>query len=347
MLQLKSPLKKWDFLENRFGWVPRPNSWLVVEEAMQQDAAEETAHPYGNSDNEPENLPEGSSEALEPQEDPAESPDDCTETKSGYLTPETKVVERKNMEPNPLVVEVGGAELELSDEHEDMGKAPDEGGQCASDEVKESWDLPEPSSKALELKCDATRPAGSHLKSGLLLSFEEDQCTQMHSDEPILEIPDPPSTHTECPVPRVESPTLQNDPEETGSTLEDPKCFTSDTPPNKVWGMGVPGTPREGLGDSTDTESKMMKLEIRGISAKMAGMQNALPRPPEPPPNGPTRTSSTFSNPRRCGRLKAKAENVVNVHCNEVRSTREAQTRGYLYPSENWTSPGVTVDCEA
>ncbi|KAI5991408.1 hypothetical protein EDD15DRAFT_2519375 [Pisolithus albus] len=113
MLHLKSPLEKWDYLEKRFGSIPRPDSWLVVEEAMRrgnllprQDAAEETAHPHGNSDDEPANLPEGSSEALEPREDLDPSPDDCAETKSGYLTPESEVVGMWDAEPHLPVVEM-------------------------------------------------------------------------------------------------------------------------------------------------------------------------------------------------------------------------------------------------
>ncbi|KAI5986512.1 hypothetical protein EDD15DRAFT_2298132, partial [Pisolithus albus] len=138
---------------------------------------------------------------------------------------------------------------------------------------------------------------------------------------------------------------LQNDPEETGSTLEDPseesegssqlreterpephrdrtsegklhideERFTSDTPPNEVRGMGVPGTPREDLGDSADVEPITTELQISPVSAKMAGKQNTLPRLPEPPPNAPTRTSTPFRDPRRRGRMKTRAESVSNV----------------------------------
>ncbi|KAI5983247.1 hypothetical protein EDD15DRAFT_2202237 [Pisolithus albus] len=324
MLHLKSPLEKWDYLEKHFGSIPRPNSWLVVEEAMRQgnllpkqDTAEETAHPNGDSDNEPENLPEGSSEALEPQETP-ESPDSCTETESRYLTPETKVVERKDVEPHQPVVEAGAADLEQLDEHANTFEAPDEGGWCTSDEVEESRDLPEPSLKALEPEGNITRLAGGcPIESGLLPSTEENWGTRT-SSETIANVPDPPGTHAELLNPQVESPTLRSECEVTGSTLGDPNeesegssqlreterpephrdrtsegkfridegRYTSDTSPNKVWGMGVPRTPREGLGDSADVESKMMKLEIRPVSAKMAGMWNAIPTLPEPPPIG-------------------------------------------------------------
>ncbi|KAI5985271.1 hypothetical protein EDD15DRAFT_2303058, partial [Pisolithus albus] len=138
---------------------------------------------------------------------------------------------------------------------------------------------------------------------------------------------------------------LQNDPEETGSTLEDPseesegssqlreterpephrdrtsegklhideERFTSDTPPNEVRGMGVPGTPREDLGDSADVEPITTELQISPVSAKMAGMRNALPRPSEPSPNAPTHTPMTIRDPRRRGRMKTRAENVSDA----------------------------------
>ncbi|KAI5984464.1 hypothetical protein EDD15DRAFT_2308980, partial [Pisolithus albus] len=112
----------------------------------------------------------------------------------------------------------------------------------------------------------------------------------------------------------TERPKPHRDRTSEGKFRIDEGRYTSDTPPNEVWGMGVPGTPREGLGDSADTELKMTKLEIRGISTKTAGMQNALPRPPEPPPNAPTRTSTPFRDPRRRGRMKTRAESVSNVH---------------------------------
>ncbi|KAI5988539.1 hypothetical protein EDD15DRAFT_2371206 [Pisolithus albus] len=319
MLHLKSPLEKWYYLESRFGRIPRPESWLVVEEAMRQgnllpkqDAAEETAHPHGDSDDEPANLPERSSEALEPQEDPPESPDDCAETKSGYLTPETEVVGTQHVELHLPVVEVGSMDWERPDEHANAFKAPEEGGQCTSTKVEESWDLPEPSSKALELECDATRPAGSHsIESGTLPSFEEDQSTLMNGDEPMLNIPDPPGTHAKLPNPQVEPPTLRSECEVTGSTLGDPNeesegssqlreterpephrdrmsegkfrifkgRFTWDAPPDEAWGMGVLSSPRVGWGDGMAVKATATRLEIRNISAQTT---QALPNLPHP-----------------------------------------------------------------
>ncbi|KAI5999592.1 hypothetical protein EDD15DRAFT_2362864 [Pisolithus albus] len=286
MLHLKSPLEKWDYLEKHFGSIPRPDSWLVVEEAMQrgnllpkQDAAEETAHPHGDNDNEPANLPEGSSEALEPQEDPAESPDDCAETKSGYLTPKTEVMDAWQVELDLPVVEVGSMDSEWLDEHANAFEAPEEGGQCTSTKVEESWDLPELSSKALKL--DVTPP------DWLVVTL-----SKVGHYHPSKRISPPGCTATN------QSSTYLihlNDPKETGSTLgeqtEEPKrssqlreterpgphrdhtpegkfriyegWYTWDTPPDKVWGMGVRKRARVGMGDSRDVELIMTKLEIR------------------------------------------------------------------------------------
>ncbi|KAI5982699.1 hypothetical protein EDD15DRAFT_2534207 [Pisolithus albus] len=347
MLHLKSPLEKWSYLENRFGRIPRPESWLAAEQAMQQHdssseqdtAGESSQNAHEGDDDESETSPGG-------HDDPVDSSNDCAETKSGYPTPETEVVVVQCVELHLPMVEVGSMDSEQPDECANMLEAPDERSWCTSDEVEESQDLPGLSSKALEPAGDTTRPPGSRsIESGPLPSFEEDQSTRMHSDKPILDIPDPPGTHTECPVPRVKSPMLQNDPEETGSTLEDPSeesegssqlreterpephrdrtsegkfrifegRFTWDAPPNKVWGMGVHRHARVGMGDSADVESKMTKLEIRGISAKMAGMQNAIPTPLEPPPIGLEHTPTPFSDPRRRGRMKTRAENVSDA----------------------------------
>ncbi|KAI5980890.1 hypothetical protein EDD15DRAFT_2535782 [Pisolithus albus] len=60
MLHLKLPLKKWYYLENRFGRIPRPESWLAAEQAMQQSdlsskqiATEETGQEARDSNIEP------------------------------------------------------------------------------------------------------------------------------------------------------------------------------------------------------------------------------------------------------------------------------------------------------
>ncbi|KAI5985943.1 hypothetical protein EDD15DRAFT_2373581 [Pisolithus albus] len=345
MLHLKSPLEKWDYLENRFGRIPRPESWLAAGKAMQQSdllpeesAAGETAQSTCDSHPEPEILP------IQKEGSP-ESPNDHAETESGYLTREAEVVERKDVELPLLVVEVGSMDSEQPDEGANTFEAPDEGGRGASDEVKESQDLPEPSSKALEPEGVTTRQAGGHSMEDMpRTSIEENRRTRT-SSETIANVPDPPGTHAKFPTLQIESSMLQIEPEVTGSTLVDPSeesegssqlreterpephrdrtsegkfridegRYTSDTPPNKVWGMGVPRTPREGLGDSADVELTTTRLGIRPLSAKLAGMRNDIPTPLEPPPIGLERAPNTFVDPRRRGRMKTKAENVSNM----------------------------------
>ncbi|KAI5983996.1 hypothetical protein EDD15DRAFT_2312330 [Pisolithus albus] len=96
--------------------------------------------------------------------------------------------------------------------------------------------------------------------------------------------------------------------------------------------MGVHKRARVGMGDSRDVEPITTKLEIRPVSAKRARMRNALPRPPEPPPNDPTRTSSTFSDPRRRGRLKTRAENVSNTGLRAATPTPPCTLESILGP---------------
>ncbi|KAI6032286.1 hypothetical protein BKA83DRAFT_4212111 [Pisolithus microcarpus] len=155
MLHLKSPLEKWDYLENRFGQIPRPESWLAAERAMQQSdplpeqsTAGETAQSTCDSNHEPEILPIQEEGLLD-------GPNDCAETESGYLTPETEVVDVQHVEPYLLeVVEVGDAGGMWLDECMKALEAPDKGSQCTSDKVEESKDLPKLSSEALETPRD-------------------------------------------------------------------------------------------------------------------------------------------------------------------------------------------------
>ncbi|KAI6145324.1 hypothetical protein EDD17DRAFT_1791245 [Pisolithus thermaeus] len=145
MLHLKSPLEKWDYLEKRFGSIPRPESWLVAEEVERRsdsNVAAETGQDTHNSD-ESRDLP-GS------QNEPTDSPNDHAETESEYLTLETEVIDMWHEEPYLLVVEVGTMDSKQLDEGTNALEAPDEGSQCTGDKVKEDEDLPRTSSKALE-----------------------------------------------------------------------------------------------------------------------------------------------------------------------------------------------------
>ncbi|KAI6016455.1 hypothetical protein PISMIDRAFT_13233 [Pisolithus microcarpus 441] len=368
MLHLKSPLEKWSYLENHFGQILRPASWLAAEQAMQQHhtaSKQETARGAGqetcNSNSKSERSPGG-------HKDPTDSPSNCAETEAGHTKPESKVVDARHMEPYLLGVEVGTGDSKWLDESADTPEAPDEGSQCtsdrveesqdllesssealkpqgdlpdttsehaetktghakhktevidtwqvvdvlpmfevgstgqawydkhvkelkapderwdqpdttsehaetktghtkpqtevvdarqvadilskvevgavdsiqpdahvntleapdkgcqcASDKVKERWDLPGLSSKALKPEGVTTRQASGHSMEDVpRISFEEDQCTRMNSDEPILDIPDPPSTHTELPTLQIEYPTLWNESRTVGTELGDP-----------------------------------------------------------------------------------------------------------------------------
>ncbi|KAI6038249.1 hypothetical protein EDC04DRAFT_3141665 [Pisolithus marmoratus] len=123
MLHLKSPLEKWDYLEKRFGSILRPESWVAAEEAMrqsdsqpEQSTAGETTQSTHNSHDKPSNPP--SEEADSP-----DGPNDCAETKSRYLTPETEVVDAQQIELYLPVVEVGTVNSKQPDERDHTGVA--------------------------------------------------------------------------------------------------------------------------------------------------------------------------------------------------------------------------------
>ncbi|KAI6023815.1 hypothetical protein BKA83DRAFT_4626919 [Pisolithus microcarpus] len=165
MLHLKSPLEKWSYLENRFGQILRPASWLAAEQAMQQhDTAskQETARGAGqetcNSNSESERSPGG-------HKDPMDSPSNCAETEAGHAKPEPKVVDARHMEPYLLGVEVGTGDSKWLDESMDTPEAPDEGSQCTSNRVEESQDLLESSSEALEPQGDLPDTTSEHAET--------------------------------------------------------------------------------------------------------------------------------------------------------------------------------------
>ncbi|KAI6105183.1 hypothetical protein EV401DRAFT_2013262 [Pisolithus croceorrhizus] len=113
----------------------------------------ESAQSTCDSDNGPENLPGGVIQSPT-HEDPADSPNDCAETESGFLTPETKVADVQHVEPHLLVVEVGAMDSKWPDEGMDAPEAPDKGSQSTSNKVVESGNLPKLSSEALETQGD-------------------------------------------------------------------------------------------------------------------------------------------------------------------------------------------------
>ncbi|KAI6127042.1 hypothetical protein F5141DRAFT_1249520 [Pisolithus sp. B1] len=153
-MHLDTPREAFAYLEYRYGQIPRPEIQKTVDEAVQQHdmpseqyMTGESAQSTCDSDNGPENLPGG-------HEDPVDSPNDCAETESGFLTPKTKVTDAQLVEPHLLVVEVGAMDSKWLDEGTDAPKAPDEGSQCVGDKVEEGEDLPKPSSEAHEPQGD-------------------------------------------------------------------------------------------------------------------------------------------------------------------------------------------------
>ncbi|KIK21934.1 hypothetical protein PISMIDRAFT_11956 [Pisolithus microcarpus 441] len=84
------------------------------------------------------------------------------ETKTGHTKPETEVVDVWQAADILSKVEVGAVDSIQPDAHVNTLEAPDKGCQCASDKVKERWDLPGLSSKALKPEGVTTRQAGGH-----------------------------------------------------------------------------------------------------------------------------------------------------------------------------------------
>ncbi|KAI6095179.1 hypothetical protein EV401DRAFT_2158654 [Pisolithus croceorrhizus] len=160
MLQLKSPLKKWSYLEDRFGRIPRPEIWLVAEEAERRsnsNEAAETGQDTHNSDDESRDLP-GS------QNEPVDSPSDCAKTEAGRAKPEPKVVDTRHLTPYLQGVEVEAIDSKQLEEGANELKAPDEGSQCASDKVEEDDDLPM-SSDALKTPGDLPFTSSEHAET--------------------------------------------------------------------------------------------------------------------------------------------------------------------------------------
>ncbi|KAI6095591.1 hypothetical protein F5141DRAFT_1221692 [Pisolithus sp. B1] len=153
MLHLKSPLKKWSYLEDYFGRIPRPDSWLAAEQAMQQrdtpseqEIARGTGQEACDSNSKLKTLP-GS------QNEPVDSPSDCAKTEAGRAKPEPKVVDAQHLKPYLRGVEVEAIDSKQPAEGTDALEAPDSGSQCAGDKVEEE-DLPTTSSKALKTQQD-------------------------------------------------------------------------------------------------------------------------------------------------------------------------------------------------
>ncbi|KAI6045499.1 hypothetical protein EDC04DRAFT_2888950 [Pisolithus marmoratus] len=195
ILLLKTPLEKFTFLEKRFGQIPRPNSWLGAEEGARQSDSQpeqgvtsETAQSANSHHNEPEIPPSEEEGSLD-------SPDDCAKTESGYITPETEVLDVQGVEVNLPEVEVEIADAERLDECVHTLEASDK-SQHADDEVAGRRNSPEWSSEAPEPADDSTSQT-----SARSIEFTPKTCLGQDqslptSSETILDIPDPPNTRS-------------------------------------------------------------------------------------------------------------------------------------------------------
>ncbi|KAI6094281.1 hypothetical protein F5141DRAFT_1070047 [Pisolithus sp. B1] len=207
IMHLETPHETFAYLEKRYGRIPRAD---IVNEAAQQChvpseqyATEESAPSTCNSNNGSGNSP--SDEGNSP-----ESPIDCAETIAGCTKPKTEVVDTQQVEDNLLEVEDRATDLQQSEECASALEAPDEGSQCASDEVAESGDLPEMSSKALDpVDSISGQAAGYSIKCIPQTCLKYSQHARTNS-ETILNIPDPPGMCAEPSIPHAECSTLQN-----------------------------------------------------------------------------------------------------------------------------------------
>ncbi|KAI6148968.1 hypothetical protein EDD17DRAFT_1900982 [Pisolithus thermaeus] len=227
-MHLDTPREAFAYLEYCYGQIPRPEIQKTVDEAVQQHdmpseqyMTGESAQSTCDSDNGPENLPGG-------HEDPADSPNDCAETESGFLTPETKVADVQHVEPHLLVVEVGAMDSKWPDEGMDAPEAPDKGSQSTSNEVAESGNLLKLSSEALEPQGDLPDTTSKRAE------------TQTGHRKPETEVVDTQQVVNVLPMVEVGT---------TGQTWQDEHMNTLVTPDEKSQPVTVQANvPRPGLG---------------------------------------------------------------------------------------------------
>ncbi|KAI5983519.1 hypothetical protein EDC04DRAFT_2914899 [Pisolithus marmoratus] len=225
-MHLDTPLEMFTFLEKHFGLIPRPDSWLATEEGTQQ------------SDLSPEQI-------MAEEESFLNSPNDCTETQSGYPIPETKVIDMQGVENNLpveeegllgnqnawteiptgylepetdivdvqwtegclLVVEVGKEDSEWPSECTNALDAADEASQHADDEVAEHRDLPDWSAEAPELAGNTATQTSKHFIESMPKTHLGQEQSLLMSGETILDVPGPlPNAQIECPIPQDKLP---------------------------------------------------------------------------------------------------------------------------------------------
>ncbi|KIK10789.1 hypothetical protein PISMIDRAFT_20102 [Pisolithus microcarpus 441] len=303
VMHLETPHETFAYLENRYGSIPRPETWLA---AMQQsdlsserDATGESSQEARDSNNEPENLPGG-------QEDFPNFPSDCAETTDGHAEPETEVMDARQVEGNLLKVADRAMDLERPDELVDAPreeKAPD-----LEDKSLDGGDSDPGYWEALSNN-------GYEL---IDLPIEDTRCLSM-DDETVTNVPVPPGIYAELPILDVECSTLQYQPparnhSATSTSFILPVLELTPKEPDKAeTGGGCNDAVSKDPVGSQGVE-KTMLADSRGQHGEHeAKRPRHSPAPPAPSPNGILDMPTPFTDLRRRGRLKTKAENVSNA----------------------------------
>ncbi|KIK14895.1 hypothetical protein PISMIDRAFT_16969, partial [Pisolithus microcarpus 441] len=263
-----------------------------------QCAAEDSTQSAGSSNDEPENSPGSQGELVD-------SPSDCTEITTGHLEPETEIIDAQQVDYLPLV-EVGAVDSERLDELADTpreGKTPDL--EDKSLEGRDSnpgyWEIL--SNEGYEL---------------IDPPIEDNRCLSM-DDETIINVPDPPSSHSELPTIQVKCPTsVKRVPTRTHSatstdfTLPMPEPMPKESDKVEHGGWHDDGA-SSGHPDSHRVRKSMLTGNRGQHGEHEAKRPMHSPAPPAPPPNGIPDMLTPFTNLLRRGRLKMKAENVSNA----------------------------------
>ncbi|KAI6142565.1 hypothetical protein EDD17DRAFT_1902197 [Pisolithus thermaeus] len=185
------------YLEDHYGPIPRPASWLEPEEAVQQ------------SDSSPEWNTTG--ETTQNARDSDNRPPKRLCWDHGQAGGGGEIVDARQVETYLPVAEVGTAELERSNECSSALEVPGEHSQYTGDEVAGGWDLLESRSEAPKPAEDTSRLAsGRSIESAPLLPIKDNQHLWT-DDETVANVADPPGTHAEPPIPQIKRPTLQNE----------------------------------------------------------------------------------------------------------------------------------------
>ncbi|KAI6000281.1 hypothetical protein EDC04DRAFT_3096018 [Pisolithus marmoratus] len=313
-MHLDTPGEAFAYLENRYGPIPRPKSQKVVDEAVQehdmpseQCTTAENAQSTCNSDHEPEIPPSG--EGCFP-----DSPNDCAETETGSLTPEDEVIDVQQVDSCSPVTAIGKEDPEQPSECANALDAADEASQHTDDELVESRDLPESSSKAFDSVGNAVGQAGVQLQ----MPCEDNQFLST-DDETVANVPDPPGTYAKLPIPDVEHSTLQYQPPTRTHSATSTKLILrvsgpAPKEPDKVkGGHGHDDAAGSGHPDSHGVRKSMLTDSGGQHTECKAKRPNRSPAPPTPLPNRTRHVPRPYRVPRRRGRLKTSVEIVSNA----------------------------------